>query len=205
MVTATKDRHKNSGMMRLDAGTLAKFKHLAGKKTLSVYMRDLADTLEGGLSPSEQSVYENLCSELEKNFDDIRKDLRYQLPRLMRTNKVGKLVELNNTPGIGCQMDQAMLDDALEENPDVQRVGWYDRQPDGSWKFDDVRFGEWLKRDEADRDAMYAAMDAGIRYEHKPTKDTDDWMLETAKGRDYLIKKGREILAKKDKKNDAKG
>ena len=74
-------------------------------------------------------------------------------------NKIANMVldEIlpNNRKEIIPVIYQVMIESALTDNPDTQRVGWYERQPDDTWKFNDKRFDAWLKKDNERRDRLF--------------------------------------------------
>lgn len=191
-------KEKEYKMIRVDADTHARLRTMAAGKTISGYLRQISNGYE---------AKEQVEARLEKKIEKIEftlTELKGLIGEAHRVNKHGKLVrvkDMREPDGSFIPIFQAsMIQEALEENPKVTEVGWYRKVSNGVWEFKQKEFDEWYEGPYTqDRDAISAALEAMNDDPSsiiKETHNTDDWMAETARVREELIKYGRKLIEK---------
>lgn len=159
----------------IDKDTRARLGALAAGVPLSRYLRELTVKMCGGWEPESRTeekldeIYEALIKELDGVKNLIRPSL------FSRLDKAGKMVPVVVMPGVENQIDQTLIDQALEENPDVKDVGFYHRNDDGSWSWVEERWQEVLNEMEGQRKKQNMEFDKAQRkYIKKQKLDSRD-------------------------------
>lgn len=130
--------------IKVDIDTYNRLKKLAGNVKLGTFLRHFTKAASGissidGISESEIAVYKTAAELQERQSWNV----------ITMDDKDGDKVGSYDR-GLS-MIDSMMIDAALEKDPDVQQVGFYDRQADDTWLFNEKRYEEALKLDEADR------------------------------------------------------
>ena len=133
---------KSPASLGIDKQTHARLKKLAGDIPVARFLRELSKSLTG-----------EIPDPIEKELKDINleiKKLRVEIfGGLDRKNSKGEYVPVSCFSDSKGEIIPAIysgqIQAALEENPDVKQVGWYDRDDAGMWVFSEKRFRAWKK------------------------------------------------------------
>lgn len=115
--------------IRIDRETHENLKQVSGKMKMAAFLRHFV-----------RSINEN---------DDLRRQVFYAILDDKFTEEFADKFEA--IP----EIDQMMIEAAVADNPDTKRVGWYDRQPDGTWKFNEKRAAAWAEKENARKDRLF--------------------------------------------------
>lgn len=172
--------------IRVDRDTRDRLKGLAGKRTIAGYLRQISIDLIG----DPESAIEKKVTTLVEQVTSLR---NIMVSTMMRKNSKGEyvpVVPMDEPDGTHIPLFQsAMIQDEIENNPDVKEAAWYRKNEDGKWEFMQKEFDAWYEQHMKDQDALFAA------YEYLDKRGN----RANSMSRDELIEYGRKLLDKQKK------
>ena len=149
MTVETKIDFSKYKLVRVDACTHETLRRLSGSRPMSKYLKELISKVDAEGVPGTPVLDE--VRQLSIKLDDFIGGFHL----LYRENKAGEIVPVTDeglkfagpaSEGRGVPLfDLAMLQGAIEEDPNVKRVGWYEKNEKGEWAFDTEGFEKWAE------------------------------------------------------------